>query len=51
MNNLSLGKELDVGFSIFDKYHHNPTFGKVNLKTPLYPPISREKWDYGRGNV
>ena len=32
--------------SIFDKYHHNIIFNKVNIRVPLPPVYIREVWNY-----
>ena len=40
-----------VDVSIFEKYHHNIIFGKINISVPLPPVYVREVWDYSKANV
>ena len=40
-----------VDVSIFDKYHHDLTYDKINIRVPLPPIYVREVWDYKKGNV
>ena len=40
-----------VNVSIFDKYHHNIIFGKVNIRVTLPPLYIREVWNCSQGNV
>ena len=40
-----------VDVSIFDKCHHNITFGKIDIRVPLPPIFVREVWDYSKANV
>ena len=37
--------------SIFDKCHHNITFGKVNICVPLPPVYICEAWNHTQANV
>ena len=40
-----------VDVSIFDKYHHDIMYDKINIHVPLPPIYVREVWDYKTGNV
>ena len=37
--------------SIFDKYHHNIIYSKINMPAPLPPIYIREVWDYKKANI
>ena len=41
----------EVDASIFDKCHHNITFGKLNIRVPVLPVHIREVWNYSEANV
>ena len=40
-----------VDTSIFEKYHHNIIFGKIDICVPLPPAYLREVWDYSKANA
>ena len=40
-----------VDVSIFEKFHHNIIFAKINILVPLPPVYVREVWDYSQANV
>ena len=35
-SNVNFNHECKIEQSVFDKYHHKMTFGKLNLKVPLF---------------
>ena len=37
--------------SIYDKYHDNIIYGKLNFDIPLPPPYYRKLWDYKKANT
>ena len=47
----NLIRETGVELSIFEKCHHNLTYGIIDFKVPLPPPYLREVWDYKNANV
>ena len=40
-----------VDTSIFDKFHHNIVYGKIDLHVPLPPKYVREVRDYSKADV
>ena len=40
-----------VDVSIFDKCHHNITFGKVNIRVLRHPVCIRGVWNYSQANI
>ena len=40
-----------VDLSIFEKFHYNIIFGKINIRIPFPPSYVCEVWDYGKVNV
>ena len=40
-----------VDVSIFDKYHHNIIFDKINIHVPLPPVHIHKVWNYNQPNV
>ena len=40
-----------VDASIFDKCHHNISYGKTDICVPLPPKYVREIWDYSKADV
>ena len=40
-----------VDVSIFDKFHHNIIYGKINIPVSLPPTYVREVWDYEKANI
>ena len=40
-----------VDVSIFDKCHHNITFGKVNIRVLRHPVYIRGVWNYSQANI
>ena len=40
-----------VDASIFDKYHHNIIYGKIDILVLLPPKYVREVWNYNKGDV
>ena len=40
-----------VELSLYEKFHHNLIYGKINFNAPLPPPYIREVWDYKNAKV
>ena len=49
--NQNMNSNYWVDVSIFDKYHHNIIFRKINISVPLRPVYVCEVWDYSHENV
>ena len=50
-NNLNTISNYGIYLSIFEKYHHNIIFGKINIRILLPPSNVREIWDYRIANI
>ena len=49
--NLNVIFKHGVDVSIFDEFHHDITYGKINIRVPLSPIYVCEVWDYRKANV
>ena len=50
-NNPELISEYGIDHSLFQTYHHNLIFAKINAKIPVPLAYSREVWDYKNANA
>ena len=40
-----------IDISIFDKYHHDLIYHKINIFVPVQPIYIHEDWNYKKENV
>ena len=40
-----------VDASLFDKFHHNVIYGKINIRVPLPPSFICEVWNYSKADA
>ena len=40
-----------IDISIFDKYHHDIIYHKINIFVPVQPIYIHEDWNYKKANV
>ena len=45
-SNPNLINSSGVEMSLFEKFHHNIVYGKIDFKNPIPPPYLWEVWDY-----
>ena len=46
ISNPNLINSSGVEMSLFEWFHHNIVYGKIDFKNPILPPYMREVWDY-----